>query len=170
MRSGAEPEQHHLEWAPLARILVPEALDGPGPAGGLLDLVQDEEGVAGAGHEAGGFPLLRDPLGAAQGGLVSAGKLNRSSAGLGHLLHQRGLANLTRAGHDLDEAPWLRQAPGEHGGVRPLVRHRGILLMVLSNFTQYAEHSNSGRRDLGKRPHCKVWVTPSPEPFAYPLR
>ena len=44
-RRRAQP--HYLEWAPLARILVPEALDGRGPAGGLLDLVQDEEGVAG---------------------------------------------------------------------------------------------------------------------------
>jgi len=42
------------------------------------------------------------------------------------LLHQRGLADLARAGHDLQESTRLTQPGGQDGGVAALKRGRRL--------------------------------------------
>jgi hypothetical protein len=50
----------------------------------------------------------------AQGGLVGAGVTQLQSERLCGLLHERGFADLARAGHDLDEAARLAEPGGEY--------------------------------------------------------
>ena len=90
-------EQDHLQPATGAGVLVPQALDGLGPAGGLLDLVDHEHGAGGAGLEACRLPLLRDPLRATERGLVGAHDADRHRQILDHLRDERRLAHLPRA-------------------------------------------------------------------------
>jgi hypothetical protein len=81
------------------------------------------------------IPLLGDPLGAPQCGLVGAGGVNRHLRFLGDLLHERGLAHLPRAGHDLDETAGLGQSAGQNGCV--------VALVGLGRFTQDSEYFHS---------------------------
>ena len=65
------------------------------------------------GCEAGRLPLLLQPRWSAQGGLVSTGIACSKPRSFGHLLHERGLANLPRARDHLYKAAWLGEAAGE---------------------------------------------------------
>jgi hypothetical protein len=66
------------------------------------------------------LPLLRDPLGAAQGRLIGAGIAKPATDVLGKLLHQSGLADLPRAGHNLDKVAWLGQPMAQLRSLGPL--------------------------------------------------
>src|SRR3989442_1070407 len=129
-------EQYDFEAPPGPGVLIPESLDGLGPADSLLHLVEHEDGGVTVNGQARGFPLLSDPSRAAQGRFIGAGKADRQSGGLADLLHQRGLAHLAGSRHDLDEPSRLAQAPCEYGGAGAPGRlvpgtHRGAELLSM---------------------------------------
>ena len=119
-QQAGRAEQHDLDRAPGACVLVPEALDRLGPADGLLHLVENQDGAVGTGGQARGLPLLGDPLGAAQRRLVGASEADRNLRRLSDLLHQGGLAHLPRPRHDVDESSRFSEPPGQLGRLRPL--------------------------------------------------
>lgn len=107
------PQQHDLEWTG-SGVCVPEPLDGLRPAWDLLHLVQHQKRslrIAVAKPQASRLPLGFDPLGPAERRLVGAGEKVRKSGGVGNVRDQGRLADLARAGDDLDEAPRLFEAP-----------------------------------------------------------
>ena len=129
-------EQHHLEQTLGPGVFVPQPLDRLRPAGGFLHFVEHEDGTPAAPREPCRLPLLRDPLRPAQGRLIGAGEHDRQPRRLDNLLHQRGLADLPRPGHHVDEPSGLRQATGEEAAVRaPVGRCR---------FTHSIEYFYSG--------------------------
>jgi hypothetical protein len=109
-------QQHHLEWKATGAIFVPQPFDCLRPARHLLDLVEGENGPPAArfpGEESRGFPLLLDPASPSQRGLVGGGLHRRQRHLPEDLPDERRLADLTRTGHHLQEAPRPGQAPGE---------------------------------------------------------
>ena len=108
------PHQHDLERKTGSGVCVPEPLHGLRPARDLLHLVQHEKRalrIAVAKPQASRLPLGFDPLGPAERRLVGAGEQMRKSCGIGNMRDERRLADLARAGDDLDEAPRLFEAP-----------------------------------------------------------
>ncbi len=87
----------------------------------LLDLVEDEDRAFPAplhGGEPGGLPLGHDPRPIAAGRFVGTRVANGDVEIGCDLLNEGRLPDLPRAGHDLDEAPGLREPAGELGGLR----------------------------------------------------
>ena len=122
MRSGADPNSTTLRRTTSSGVCVPEPLDGLRPAWDLLHLVQHQKrslGIAVAQPQASRLPLGLNPLGAAERRLVGAGENVRKSGGVGNVRDQRRLADLARAGDDLDEAPRLLEAPTQLCGLWP---------------------------------------------------
>lgn len=64
------------------------------------------------------FPLLRDPVGTAQGRLVGTGEADGNGEVFGDLLNQGGFTDLTCAGHHLDVSPRFPESAGELGSLR----------------------------------------------------
>lgn len=99
------PEQQHLQVHALGAVAVPQALDRFGPVRELLDLVENQHGAF-ASHlcraHAGDVPLLLDPDPVPQRGLVGGGEVDGQSGALHDLPREGGLADLPRAGEDLD--------------------------------------------------------------------
>ena len=122
MRSGADPNSTTLSGRRRSGVCVPEPLDGLRPARDLLHLVQHQQRslrVAVAKPQASRLPLGLDPVGAAERRFVGAGEDVRKSRGVGNMRDQRRLADLARAGDDLDEAPRLLEAPKQLCGLWP---------------------------------------------------
>ena len=107
---GGGAQQDDLQRPARPGVGVPQALDRLGPARHLLHLVEHEErAVVGrlVGEAPRRFPLLLDPRRAPEGRLVRAGVAGRQAALLRRLVDQGGLADLARAGHDLQEVARL---------------------------------------------------------------
>ena len=119
------PQQHDLERTTGSGVCVPQSLDGLRPAWDLLHLVQHQKRsspIAVAKPQASRLPLGVDPVGPAEGRLVGAGELVRESRGVGHVRDQRRLADLARAGDNLNEAPRFFEPPPQHCRLWPDVR------------------------------------------------
>ena len=97
------------------------------PAGGLLDLVNHEDGAGGAGLEPRRLPLRRDPLRAAERRLVGAHETDGEREIPDRLGDERRLAHLPRPGDHLDEPPGLGESLGQLGRLRTAVWKCGIL-------------------------------------------
>lgn len=125
---GRGTDDQHPEGQPGAGVLVPEALHRFGPVRDLLYFVQDQHrtgaggrGGSGSGRqEARGLPLLLDPGGVPQRGLVGAGVAEGPAGAFGGLLRRCRLADLAGAGNDLEEPARLRQAGDEFRDLRPV--------------------------------------------------
>lgn len=76
------------------------------------------------GRKARRLPLLGDPGGVPQRGLIGARVTERPLKFLADLQDEGGLAHLPRAGHHLNEATRLHEAVLEIGGVRALKQSR----------------------------------------------
>jgi len=112
--SGAEDQD--AERGAGARVFIPQAFYRLGPAGDLLDLVECEHwtGQLVRPHQQPrGVPLLRDPLGSLERRLVARGVNRALSPGVECLPDDRRLADLPRAGDDLEERSWLAEPLGE---------------------------------------------------------
>lgn len=119
------PEDDDVQGDPPRGVLVPESFDGFRPARDLLDLVQGQRRPVAAripSCQAGGIPLLLDPGAAAQGRLIRGGVDGRECRGVKHLLDQRCLAYLPRAGHDLNEPALRCESAAEDSGLWTSVR------------------------------------------------
>jgi hypothetical protein len=79
--------------------------------------------------------LLFDPVAPAQRRFVGARIVADLPRSFGNLAHERGLADLARTGHHLDEAAGLPQTPGELLALGT-GKHCYDLLNILSKFTQ----------------------------------
>lgn len=120
-RRGAE--HHHAQAHAMARVFVPEMLDRFRPVRDLLHLVQREHGALLAGflrQQASAFPLRGQPRPIAQRGLIGGDEDAGAVESSQNLLHERGLADLSRPGHYVQESSRLRQSAGQHGGVPTL--------------------------------------------------
>ena len=101
-------------------ILVPKPLDGLGPPGDLVNLIQHKDGSSSAGIQrlkARRIPLLFNPLRAAQRRLVGAGVAVWEAGCTDDLLYQRCLAHLARAHDSLKESAGFFEPAGEDGSL-----------------------------------------------------
>jgi hypothetical protein len=117
---GRRPEKHDLQGTPGTRVLVPEPLHRFRPADRLLHLVDHQDAALAPDRQPRRLPLLRDPLGPAQGRFVGADEADRDPHRPGDLLHEGGLADLPRPRHDVDEPPRLGQPPCQLDRIGPL--------------------------------------------------
>src|SRR5581483_12307353 len=86
-KQRSRAEQHYLDRPLCARVFVPKSFDGLGPSYRFLHLIEDEDCAFSTGRKARCFPLLRDPLSAAQGGLIGTGETDRKRDVLDDLLN-----------------------------------------------------------------------------------
>jgi hypothetical protein len=120
-KEGRRPEQDDLQGPSGTCVSIPEAFHRFGPAGHLLDFIQDQNRsplIALAEQEARGFPLRVEPVRSTQRWFVGAGEDVRYIRLAYNLRHKRRLADLAGAGHDLNEAALFAEAPEQLGSVR----------------------------------------------------
>lgn len=85
-----------------------------------MDLVEHQHGaglVSLGGRKARRLPLLLDPRRTAQRGFVRAAEARREVGRIDDLLHQRGLADLPRAGDHVHKPPPLGKARSQGCGL-----------------------------------------------------
>ena len=115
---------------------VPQEFYCAGPAGNFLNFVQNQQSPGGGfpGLEAGQILLLLQPSPLTQSWLVGGGVVGGHPARVHHLPGERGLANLARAGQDLEESARLFHPP-QQGIMNGFANHH-ILLSTLSKPAQ----------------------------------